>query len=136
MLFWKKRRVAETGFVHWRIKKRCLEMILESSKSTYPNEFGALLRAHGNLITEVILLPGTVEGESHAIFNFAMLPIDYSIVGTVHSHPSGNPTPSDADLQLFSKRGRIHIIVAMPFDEHSWRSYDGHGNSVDIEVVE
>jgi len=135
-LFWKKRRVAETGFVHWRIKKRCLEMILESSKSTYPNEFGALLRARDNLITEVILLPGTVEGDRHAIFNFAMLPIDYSIVGTVHSHPSGNPTPSDADLQLFSKRGKVHIIVAMPFDEYSWRGYDGHGNSIDIEVVE
>lgn len=128
--------MVEPGFVRWRIKKRCLKMILESSKSTYPSEFGALLRARGNLITEVILLPGTIEGESHAIFNFAMLPIDYSIVGTVHSHPSHNPTPSDADLQLFSKRGKIHIIVAMPFDESSWRGYDGRGNPVDVEVVE
>ncbi len=27
----------------WKITEKCLELILESSKSTYPNEFGGLL---------------------------------------------------------------------------------------------
>ena len=45
-----------------------------------------------------------------------MLPIDFAIVGTVHSCPSYSAHPSAADLQLFQKHGKIHIISAKPFD--------------------
>ncbi|HDO19654.1 MAG TPA: hypothetical protein ENG74_02900 [Thermoplasmatales archaeon] len=122
-------------YVRWKIKKECLEMILESSKSAYPKEFAGLLRAEGETITEVILLPGTVQGDAHAIFNFAMLPIDYTIVGTVHSHPSYSSKPSPADLHLFSKHGRIHIIVSRPYTMKSWRAYDWKGNHIEIEII-
>jgi len=134
-MFWKKRQ-SKPLETHWRIKKTCLDLILESAKSSYPKEFGGLLRARGATITEVMLLPGTVQGDTHAIFNFAMLPIDFSIVGTVHSHPSYNATASSADRHLFSKYGRVHIIVAMPFNKDSWQAYDGQGNLILVEVVE
>ena len=64
----------------WKITKKCLNLIFESSKSTYPNEFGGLLRVDTELkdtIIEVILLPGTVSGDSHAIFKLHMLQIDF-----------------------------------------------------------
>jgi len=124
--------------IQWKIKRECLNIILESAKSIYPNEFGGLLRvdtASKNTIIEIILLPGTISGGSQAIFQLHMLPIDFSIVGTVHSHPSGSPRPSKADLELFDKYGRIHIIVASPFDEYSWRTYDHLGKEIDVSII-
>ncbi len=123
---------------NWKITRDCLDLIFECSKSSYPNEFGALLRIDENkkdTISELILLPGTILGESHAIFKMHMRPIDFSIVGTVHSHPSPLPKPSEADLMLFSKYGKIHIISATPFDNSSWKAYDSSGDLLDIEIV-
>jgi proteasome lid subunit RPN8/RPN11 len=138
MLFFKKNKIQQKKSVQWKIKKRCLDLILESSKSIYPNEFGGLLRVDDkekNVISEIVLLPGTVFGESHAIFKLHMQPVDFNIVGTVHSHPGPNSIPSDADLQLFRKHGKIHIIVAVPFNNNSWDAYDYNGNNVNIEIV-
>ena len=121
----------------WTIKRKCLDVILECAKSEYPNEFGGLLRVDTEskyTIIEIVLLPGTISGGSQAIFQLHMLPIDFSIVGTVHSHPSGFPSPSKADLTLFDKYGRIHIIVASPFNEYSWKSYDYLGKEIDIKI--
>jgi len=123
---------------NWKITRKCLNLILEASKSNYPKEFGGLLRVDTNFkdtISEIVLLPGTVSGDSHAIFQLHMLPIDFSIIGTVHSHPSPVPRPSDADLHLFEKFGRVHIIVANPFDEFSWKAYDFRGNELQLRII-
>jgi len=136
MGFFKKKK--QKRLVDWKIKRRCLELILESSKSSYPNEFGGLLRVDSekkDTIIELVLLPGTISGNSHAIFRMHMLPIDFSIVGTVHSHPSSNPFPSDADKALFSKKGSVHIIAAYPYDLHSWKAYDYDGNEILLKIV-
>jgi proteasome lid subunit RPN8/RPN11 len=118
------------------IKKRTLKMILEASKSSYPEEFGAFLRAEKGVIHELILLPGTVSGQRHAIFKLHMLPIDFTIVGTVHSHPSGACIPSDADLQLFRRYGWIHIIACMPYDRSCWACFDMTGQRRELKVVD
>lgn len=125
----------ERGKVH-SIKKRTLKMILEASKSSFPEEFGAFLRADKGVIHELILLPGTVTGERHAIFRMHMLPIDFTIVGTVHSHPSGACYPSDADLELFRRYGWIHIIACRPYDMGSWAAFDMTGESRELKVVD
>jgi len=110
-------------------------MILEASKDTYPKEFAAILRAEEGVITELLLLPGTISGDVHAVFQLHMLPIDFSVVGTIHSHPSGNYSPSEADLGLFSHFGRIHIIAGKPYTEGTWRAYDHYGTPWPLEVV-
>ncbi|UCD13250.1 MAG: Mov34/MPN/PAD-1 family protein [Thermoplasmatales archaeon] len=122
----------------WKIKKECLDLIIECAKSSYPNEFGGLLRVDAiskKTITEVVILPGTISGDSHAIFRLHMLPIDFSIVGTVHSHPTPNARPSKADLALFNKYGKIHIIAASPFNQFSWKTYDYAGYEIDIAII-
>ena len=122
----------------WKIKSKCLNLILECAKSNYPNEFGGLLRVDmekKDTIIELVMLPGTISGESHAIFKLHMLPIDFSIVGTVHSHPSYSAQPSSADLQLFRKHGRIHIISANPYNNTTWRAYDFNGKQVEIRII-
>ena len=120
----------------WKIDRECLDTILESSKSMHPREFAGFLRADGDVIREVLLLPGMIHGDRHAMFNLAMLPIDYSIVGTVHSHPSLSNKPSKEDLQMFFKYGKVLIIVAMPYNEKSWKAYDWNGREIEVEIIE
>jgi len=138
MLFLKKNKTRQHTKVNWKIKHNCLDLIIESAKSIYPNEFGALLRVDDqqkSIISEIILLPGTIQGETHTIFKLHMMPIDFNIVGTIHSHPSPFPIPSDADLELFRKHGRVHIIIANPYNHSSWKAYDYNGEEIKIEIV-
>jgi proteasome lid subunit RPN8/RPN11 len=124
----------ERAKVH-AIKKRTLRMILEAGKSSYPNEFGAMLRAEEGVISELLLIPGTVAGEESALFKLHMVPIDFSVVGTVHTHPSHSCRPSGADLEFFRKYGWVHIIACMPFDRRSWACYDAMGEPRPLEVL-
>ena len=117
------------------IQRKTLRMILEASKDMFPKEFAAILRAEEGVITELLLLPGTVSGDVHAVFQLHMLPIDFSVVGTAHSHPSGNYRPSEADLHLFSKFGRIHIIVGSPYTPATWQAYNHDGTPLTLDVV-
>jgi len=110
-------------------------MILEASRDMYPKEFGAILRAEEGVITEILLVPGTVSGNRHAIFQLHMLPVDFTVVGTVHSHPSGNFHPSDEDLSLFRKFGGLHLIVGYPYDEKTWAAWKHSGERLDLEIL-
>ncbi len=118
------------------IKKRTLRMILEASKSSYPNEFGALLRAEKGIIHELILVPGTESGERSALFKLHMMPLDFTIVGTVHSHPSGAIYPSGADLELWRRYGWVHIITGNPFGREDWRCFTVSGEPRELKVVD
>ena len=119
------------------ITRRALSSALASARSAYPNEFGGVLRADPpGVISELLMLPGTTAGRRHANFRLYMLPADLTVVGTVHSHPSGALHPSDADLQLFRNWGRRHIILGAPFGPGSWRAYDGNGDEARMNVRE
>ena len=117
------------------IRRKVLRMILAASKDQFPNEFSAALRAKDGVVTELLLMPGTMSGTRSAIPGIHNLAIDFSVAGSVHSHPSGYPIPSEADLNFFQKFGTIHIIVAKPYGENDWRAYDIRGNNVKLEVV-
>ncbi len=138
MSLFRKTKKEETVPTQWKITRDCLSFILESAKSVHPNEFAGLLRVDDiskDTIIELMLLPGTISGSSHAIFQLHMRPIDFSLVGTIHSHPSPSFYPSEADLTLFRKYGRIHIIVAHPYNVDSWQAYDGKGNKIEVRVI-
>jgi len=118
------------------ITRRCLDSALACAASSLPNEFGGILRADPpGTISELLLLPGTTSGHRHANFQLQMLPVDLSVAGTVHSHPSGALHPSEADVTLFRRWGRRHLILGRPFTEGSWRAYDGNGREVTIAVI-
>jgi hypothetical protein len=88
------------------------------------------------VIGELLLLPGTTAGRRHANFQLYMLPADLSVVGTVHSHPSGALHPSEADLRLFRSWGRRHLILGAPYGPGAWRAYDGNGRETNLAVLE
>ena len=118
------------------IRAKTLKMIMEASKSSFPNEFAAFLRAEEGVIRELILLPGTVSGSSHAIFKMSMLPIDFTVVGTVHSHPSDTSLPSEADMDLFRRYGWIHLITHYPYEMDCFTCFSGRGEIIDLKIVD
>jgi proteasome lid subunit RPN8/RPN11 len=118
-----------------KIARETLQFILEVCKSSAPREFAGMLSAKGDVITEVIVVPGTESSEESAVMQLFMLP-NIHTVGSVHSHPSGHTTPSDADLELFAKKGLVHMIVGAPYNLKSWKCYDKDGAPIELEVVD
>ncbi len=122
----------------WGIKRRTLNMIMETSKDSFENghEFAAVLRAKNGVIYELLLLPdGGFRGRTSVMVYLHMLPIDLTVVGSVHSHPSNNYYPSKADLDFFGRAGSVNIIVAYPYTEHSWQAYNRSGTKIDLDIV-
>ncbi len=117
------------------IARETLDFILEVSKSTYPNEFAGLLQTRDDIITDVLILPGTESGKVSATLQLFMMP-NMSSVGSVHSHPSSVIHPSHADLRLFSKTGNHHIIVGHPYGKNNWKCFNAKGEEIRIDVLD
>ena len=130
-----KEQAPKGGVPVTRIKRSVLELIMAAARENYPNEWSGQLRARNGVIFELTMLPGTLVGRDNALVNLWMMPIDYSVVGSVHSHPSGNWSPSDADREFFQKFGSVHLIVGMPYNLRSWQAYDYDGEPIVLEVV-
>jgi len=118
-----------------KIARETLHFILEVCKSSAPREFAGMLSADRDVITEVIIVPGTESSDESAVMQLFMLP-NIHTVGSVHSHPTGNTRPSDADLELFGSKGHVHIIVGAPYNLKSWTCYDKDGKPIKLEVVD
>ena len=110
-------------------------MILAAGRDSHPNEFACMLRAVEGIITEVILVPGTVTGNTSALLRLHMLPIDFTIVGSAHSHPSPDCRPSRQDIGFFAKFGSVNIIAAYPYNMDSWQAYDRDGSPIHLKVI-
>ena len=116
-----------------------LESIFEGAKRLYPKETFLLLRgkkSKGTIrVSDLVVPPLAVYGYGFANLPFHMLPMDFSVVGTVHSHPSGNINPSSGDLNHFF--GRILMIVGFPFaSAQNVAVYDSKGERVPFQVTE
>ena len=121
------------------LTKPLAESLLAYSKDQYPNEMLVLLRAKRSKDTmrihQVVFAPFMASGHAEATFNPYQVPIDASIVGTAHSHPSGSDKPSLQDL--LHVYGSIMMIVAYPFvgaDDIS--IYDHRGNPLSWDLVD
>ena len=117
------------------IARDTLHFILEASRSSEPNEFAGLLSVEGDIISDVLILPGTESSRMSALVRLYMLP-NMSVAGSAHSHPSGDLRPSEPDIIFFSRTGDYHLIVGPPFDMESWVCYDGGGRRRDLAVLD
>ena len=120
------------------IPSNILEAVYAGAKELYPRESFLLLRGKKNKsvisITDLILAPFAAHEEGAVNFNPYMFAGDYTLVGTVHSHPSGNISPSDTDLNYFF--GRVLMIVGYPYEGKGCiAAYDSNGDKVQIEVT-
>lgn len=115
-----------------------LDAIFEGARRLYPKETILMLRGKKTKDTirveELVVPPLATYGHSFANIPLHLLPMDFSIVGTVHSHPSGNITPSDVDFNHFF--GRIMMIVGFPFaDERNVAVYNSHGEKLQLQIT-
>jgi len=119
----------------YAIDVELLDDICDSAKACYPQEFLCMLRADDGVINEMVLLPGTVNGDTHSFLNLWMAPLDFSMVGSIHSHPGYSNEPSDADIDFFGHYGGVHMIICQPYDRTSWRAYDSRGTVIPLKIV-
>lgn len=118
------------------IERELLRSLLSFAKAKHPNEIVLLLRGKakgGEMIIEEFLLPpfGT-GGRGFAEFRPHMLPIDFSIVGTTHSHPSGSARPSPTDLNHFY--AKVMMIVAYPYTDECVAAYNSKGEALPLKI--
>ena len=121
------------------IDHELLMTIFEGARRLCPRETILLLRGKKkkNMITisELVVPPLANYGQGFAQIRLHMLPMDFSIVGTAHSHPSGNLSPSPADLNHFI--GVVLMIVGFPFkDEKNVAIYNRAGEKLALQVPE
>jgi len=119
------------------IKRGTLEAVVLAARNTFPDEFLALLssKKDNGIIDEFVLLP-SIYGKTFSSIRLDLLPYTAGTLGSVHSHPSHYASPSGADLRTFKKMGKIHLIIARPFNLESVKAFDAKGNPVALEVVE
>ena len=116
-----------------------VENLLSYASGLHPKESILLLRGKVSKdevsVNDTVIPPFATHGKSFSAFPLHMLPIDFSIIGVAHSHPSGVLTPSTNDLNQFY--GRIMVIVAFPY--HSERNiavFNREGKPIKFEIVD
>lgn len=96
---------------------KVVDSLLSYARTLHPREGVLLLRGKVDkekiLINDTEIPPFATHGQVFTSFPLHMLPIDFSIVGVAHSHPSGALKPSTTDLNKFY--GRIMVIIAYPY---------------------
>jgi proteasome lid subunit RPN8/RPN11 len=86
------------------------------------------------VVTEVQIPPLATHGSTFSGFPLRRLPIDFSVVGVAHSHPSGALRPSATDLNKFY--GRLMLISAYPYrSEQNMIILNRQGNPQKFTVI-
>jgi proteasome lid subunit RPN8/RPN11 len=127
------------------IARETMDFVLEACEETHPDEYMGFLRADdarkldidrtGQVITDVLVIPGTVSNPVSATVKTSMKPNDMQSVGSVHSHPNGVLQPSDEDLATFGQ-GEVHIIVGAPYGRGNWRAFDNRGKPTTLDILD
>jgi proteasome lid subunit RPN8/RPN11 len=127
------------------IARETMEFVLNACEETHPNEYMGFLRAEdarklgldrsGQVITDVLVIPGTESNPVSATVRSNMKPNDLRSVGSVHSHPNGVLRPSDADLATFGQ-GQVHVIVGAPYGWGNWKAFDNDGEPTHLDVID
>ena len=114
-----------------------LEEMLAFAKERHPKEAVMLLRGSVNreaiIITDYLFPPFATTSSISAIYPIHMLPIDFSIVGSAHSHPSGSLEQSTQDLH--SIYGRISLLMAYPYGLGDVAAYNKQAERLVIRVT-
>lgn len=115
-----------------------LDAIFEGARRLYPRETILLLRGKKSKdsikVLELVVPPLAVYGPGFANLPLHMLPMEFSIVGTVHSHPSGNLAPSATDCNHFF--GSVLMIVGFPFaGEQNVAVYNSRGERLPLHIT-
>lgn len=113
------------------IKKALLKNILILCAEAHPREVGGILLGKP-VVDDFLIVPGSFNYSSIYI-HMDQIPIYTNLVGTFHSHPSPHNVPSRADLDLFGRIGKEHLIIGYPYNEKSIRAYTSLGKETTLD---
>lgn len=119
------------------LSREMLEGLFCLAKEHHPREIFLLLRGKirdcSVYVDELIYPINTTFGLGFSGFQPHTLPLDPSIIGSVHSHPSGTSRPSTQDLHNFF--GVIMVILAYPYNLASTAAYDKLGRPLRVKII-
>jgi len=120
------------------IGRAVVDSVLSHAQMLHPREAILLLKGKVDkrriVVNDTRMPPLATHGSTFSTFPLHMLPIDFSIVGIAHSHPSGAPRPSITDLNKFY--GRIMVITAYPYQsEKDIAIFDREGKTLKYDVI-
>ena len=120
------------------IDRAVIDSILSYAKMLHPTEAILLLKGKVDkrriVVNDTVIPPLATHGNTFSTFPLYMLPIDFSIMGVAHSHPSGALGPSVTDLNKFY--GRMMVIAAYPYQsEEDIAVFNREGKPLKYEVV-
>jgi proteasome lid subunit RPN8/RPN11 len=119
-----------------QLKRAVLLDIIDFANANHPKEFVAVLE--GNVIDGTLVIDGLLYQPFHSSKGAAVmrqdLPLTTNAIGTVHSHPTPNSSPSAQDLRLFNRGGIVHLIIGYPFTEQAIACYDLNGKPLQLEI--
>jgi len=120
------------------VPKEIIQMIFESAKTLHPKETIFLLRGKTRkdkiIISEIVIPPSATYGKGFASLPMFMMPIDFSVIGTAHSHPSGSLALSVEDLN--HTLGKVMLVTAYPYDKiDNIAVYNRKGEKLNLRVI-
>jgi len=99
------------------VERTVVDSILSYAQMFHPRESILLLKGKIEkkkiVVNDLQIPPLATHGSTFSGFPLNRLPIDFSVIGVAHSHPSGALCPSVTDLNKFY--GRIMLITAHPY---------------------
>jgi proteasome lid subunit RPN8/RPN11 len=132
----KRKKQSRIRFVE--ISLSLLNSILESARATYPRETILLLRGTTKEdrleISDLVIPPLATYGSGFSSFPSHMLPVDFSLIGIAHSHPSGVTRPSVEDLNRAI--GKTLMIVGYPFKVENVAAFSRSGEEICLRITE
>ena len=119
------------------VDKGLLEEMLSFAHERHPQESILMLRGtvkkESITLTDYLFPPFATTNSISASYPIHMLPIDFSIVGTVHSHPSGSLQLSTQDINHMY--GRISLLMAYPYGLGDVAAYNKQGERLVVRVT-
>jgi len=119
-------------------KQEVIDSLLTYSRNIHPREGILLLRGKVDkdkiIVTDLVIPPLALHGEGFSSFPLNMIPIDFSILGVAHSHPSGFLKPSLEDLS--HSYGKMMVILIYPYSSREDVGvFDKDGNRVIYTII-
>jgi proteasome lid subunit RPN8/RPN11 len=120
------------------IERGLLQEILRFALDRHPREAILLLRGETKkgviTITDYLFPPYATTNSVSASYPIHMLPIDFSIVGTAHSHPSGILQLSSTDMNNIY--GRMSLLLVYPYGEGDVAAFNKQAERLLLTVTD
>jgi proteasome lid subunit RPN8/RPN11 len=119
------------------VDRALLEEMLSFARERHPKEAILLLRGtvkkESITLTDYLFPPFATTNSVSASYPIHMLPIDFSIVGTAHSHPSGSLQLSTQDINHMY--GRVSLLMSHPYGLGDVAVYNKQAERLPVRVT-